>query len=219
MLPTTNRKHLPRRRSARALGLALVALVATGCIDDPTLVDDDPIPLSVEEAEILGLQVWRQIFEASLSAAEDPEQSTGPAAAPVSFAESADTTVACDLGGSVDYGLAISGTGDDETGEIELTLSITQTHHACVVQDGETSFTLDGSPDVTATFTFGLDAEQTITLTGSLEGRIRASAGGHSGLCAVDIAFGGQQDSAGVGSYTVQGTMCGAAVMESVSVG
>jgi len=211
--------NLPTRSMTRAL--AAVAIVSvTACIDDPTLVDDDPIPLSRADAELLGLQVWRQIFENALAAADDPEASGGPAAAPVQFAAAQDTTLTCELGGTVDAHIEVSGSGDDETGEIELTLAVTQAHHGCVEDAGDGSrFTLDGWPDVTATLTFGLDAAQTITLTGSIEGAIRAAAGGRSGICAVDIAFGGQQDAQGVGSYSVDGTMCGASVDELVDVG
>ena len=206
------------RRSGTAVGAAAL-LLAAGCIDDPTLVDDDPIPLSREDAQLLGLEVWRAFFETALAADTDPAAAAAaPARVPVTFSEAVDTTLACDFGGTIDTHLEVSGTGDDETGEAELTLAIVQTHRGCVVGDAEQPITIDGRPNVTATFVFYLSAADSIRLGGGIDGTIRASAGGHSGLCAVDISFAGGLNAEGVGEFGVLGTMCGAAVDESVPV-
>jgi len=214
-----NKKHT---RAVPAMALTLI-LGMGACIDDPTLVDDDPIPLSRAEAELLGLEVLRDFLEIAFSvdpqaAAEASAAAVGPAAAIFTFDQSSDTTFTCELGGTIDSHLEVSGTVDDVTNEAELLAVVVQTHRGCVAGEGDQLFTIDGLPNLTATFAFSLDGTGGVALEGSFEGAITASAGGRSGICVADVHFSGSVDSTGEDQFTVGGTMCGAAVDESGAI-
>ena len=141
-----------RRFRATPLGLAVLALV--GCVDDPSALDDDPIPISRAEAELLGLGVLRDALEARLVAGADDAleagaQATGGAAMDTVLVSAAfDTTVSCAMAGSIYLALALSGEVDDVNGGGLLDLSAVQVHRDCREQEGGEVFSLRGSPSI-----------------------------------------------------------------------
>lgn len=198
--------------------LACMVVTASACIDDPASLYEDPIPITEAEAELLGLGLWRQSLEAGLAAEQDsgPSSSLRVAGVPEVFAATDSTTVTCTLGGSVRVVATISGSYDADTGTAELGFTVRETHDYCRQQDGETTYTLIGAPDVTVAFDFQQAADGTIDVLGGLTGGIVAFTGGRSLHCGLDLAVTGRIAD-GVTTTSVRGTVCGAAVDETAS--
>ena len=207
---------------ARYSLIAAVALLASGCIDDPSLLSDDPIPITPQEAEILGLSVWRAGIEAQIEANETVVEETmaarAPAAAPEQFAEEVTVTSECALGGTVDASVGLFGTVDEEASTGDLTFSIQLVPQACGIERDDFSATLYGWPDLTLLLRLVVDGDGEIGISGSLDGGIRFSrdATGSYGFCFADVVFEGSGTSEGDVEYTLSGTMCGAPVDETV---
>ena len=101
-------------------------------------------------------------------------------------------------------------------------MAMTEVHKACVAQHEETGqeFTLNGNPDLTVQFRLETDAEGNLGLTGSFDGSIGWETEGRRGGCDVQMTFTGSgNQSTGVGSSTVSGSVCGVSVDEVVAVG
>jgi hypothetical protein len=204
--------------------IAAVALLASSCIDDPSLLSDDPIPITPQEAEILGLSVWRAGVEAQIEANETVVEETlaarAPAAAPEQFAEEVSVTAECAAGGTIDATVGLFGTIDEEASTGDLTFSIQLIPHACGVERENFSATLYGWPDLTFLLRLVADAEGDIDISGSLDGGIRFSRDGGDtyGFCFAEVVFDGESTPEGHTEYTISGTMCGAPVDETVVI-
>ena len=205
--------------------LVLLLLPVAACIDDPASLYEDPIPLTEEEAEILGLGIWRDAIEARLDVEADTVELAqlgalaGPAAAPVPFAASASQVTPCTLGGDVSTEAGLTGFVDEEAGEVLLDFRIVQTHEDCREQGDGTTYTLIGAPSITAEFIFDFDVQGHFDIDGSITGGIVVLTGGRSVACQVDLAFTGQQDPGQPATSTVRGTLCGVPVERTATEG
>ena len=203
------------RKTARAVVALALVLGVSGCIDDPTTLSEDGIPLTEEEAEFLGLSAWRQSVEARLeSEAEEPSgaPAAGPSLAVIQESAQASVTRPCDFGGTVQASIDVSLTYDDvaDTGELEI--SIVQTHQDCSVDRNGTRLTLNGWPRLEASIDAARLAGGVKTLTASLGGGVRVTKDDRTGICTVDLSIEGTEQPDGSGAYSVSGTVCGAAI-------
>jgi hypothetical protein len=192
---------------AAVLGVAACGESATDVLGDLTQAEAAAL------AEVVGATLLTSAVEVPT---EDPEG--GPAAAPFSGSGSIDAEAPCALGGTVSVSGTLSYEGDDETGEVEADLAVTQVHHGCVAesQDG-TRFTLTGAPQIAATLSL-LVSENTLSMTGSYAGAVGWETDGREGTCSIDIEF--SIDMSGEsGAASMSGSVCGADVSHSLNVG
>lgn len=125
-----------------------------------------------------------------------------------------DETSPCPGGGNVR--LVGSATIDDPGENIDW--SFTQTHQNCqstAPSDGS-SWTFNGSPSVTTTFSAQIVGEQ-FSMSGSQQGGVSWSSGGRNGDCQINVNY----SFSGVGesfSGSVSGTVCGHSISQSVQV-
>jgi hypothetical protein len=208
------------RRSSLILS-SVLALLLSGCIDDPTAVEEEGAPLLTEqEIEFLGLTALVKSLEAQ-EAAEDSAAITvdgsparsillgGPAAAPVVLNEAGSTSVPCDFGGELAVDLALEGVFDDETDVGDLTLTMTLTPNFCGVESEEGfRATLFGDPAFATTIRLDSDGSGTVQVSGGITGGLGALTGGRVASCPLDLSFSGTQTEAG-GDILVEGTACG----------
>jgi len=199
-----------------ALSLALATGVA-GCIEDPTQLSEDGIPLTEEEAAFLGLEAWRASIVARQEADVEPEGVGGPAATLIQLSEEVSLMLPCDFGGSVATTLSVDGSYDDvaETGQI--TLVLVQDHQSCGVERNGTRYTIDGWPDLRVTIVVAREGTGPATLLATLEGGILASRGDATGICSMDLSIEGTEQPDGSGEYSVYGSVCGAAIEASTT--
>ena len=201
--------------------LPVLASLLTGCIDDPTAVEEEGAPLLTEqEIEFLGLTALVRSLEAQ-EAAEDssnisvdgsPARSIlfgGPAGAPVVLNEAVSTTIPCDLGGEMEVDLTLTGEFDDETDVGEITLTMTLTPEFCVVESDEGfRASLFGDPAFATTIRLDSDGSGTVEISGGITGGLGALTGGRVANCQFDLSFSGTQTEAG-GDILLEGTACG----------
>jgi hypothetical protein len=217
------------RRSTLLLS-SLLPLLLTGCIDDPTAVEEEGAPiLSEQEIEFLGLTALAK----SLEAQENAEDSTaisadgvsavrsillgGPAAAPVVLNEAVSTSVPCDFGGEMAVDLTLQGELDDETDVGEITLTMTLTPDFCGVEsDAGFRATLFGDPAFATTIRLESDGSGVVQISGGITGGLGALTGGRVASCQFDLSFSGTQTEAG-GDIQVEGTACGEAISTSLN--
>lgn len=167
-----------------ARGLTLALAVALGaCSDDPTdLVEGDP--LTEAEAAALAEVVAGTLFSTW-------EGTSGPAAAPARASGTfpVDDVFPCESGGSVAVSGSLSFDVDDQTGDGTLDFSVTSVHSDCAGQSEEgIAFTLNGAPDITATFS-AVSEGDAIDFSGGYDGAIAWETGEKSGTCSVDVDF------------------------------
>ena len=170
-------------RIHRFVPVALAALAAVSCIDDPTAVEEEGAPpLSQEEIEFLGLTALVQ----SLEAQENIEDSTsvsvgdaqaagvlrpgGLALAPVTLDLQASTVVDCELGGDVKIDATLTGEYDDETGAGDVVLTVVKTHELCRRNLGEFEMAVIGDPNVTTVLELFSEGDGVVEIDGSIQG-------------------------------------------------
>jgi hypothetical protein len=205
---------MTRKTMGSVLTLALV-VGGSGCIDDPTTLSEDGIPITEAEAEFLGVVAWRQSVEARLASdVEEPPgaPAAGPALAVIQESGQASVTRACEFGGTAQTSLTASLTYDDvaDTGQIHVDL--VQTHQECSVDRNGTRLTLNGWPRLEASIDAARLAGGAKTLTASLEGGVRVTRGEDTGICILDLSIEGAEQPDGSGTYSVSGSACGAAI-------
>ncbi len=138
--------------------------------------------------------------------------SDGPAAAaavPVPISISYSHTESCPLFGRIGVTGSVSGSIDSETGDGVLWLQVTETLTDCTFSSSNDDLVINGSPSLTLTGNFSFlqgapATQQSLTLSGGF--RWDFDAGG-SGFCALNLTF--NLATAGSGTTTVSGTVCG----------
>jgi len=182
--------------------LAMVAaLVLTGCGDDGgTGLDGDE--LSEDEAVALASAVLDLALGEGLEAAFS---SFGPARAPIDIDQTVSLTPACPEGGSVELSMDFDGTVDPETGDVDVSFDLTQTHQSCGVSADGHSFVLDGDPNITMSYDVSGNSGGNFDLDGSYSGGIEWELdGSRSGSCSINVTFSGNQSGG-----EVSGSVCG----------
>ena len=200
--------------------LAVVSVVSFGaCVDDPVLPDYE-IPLTEAEAEVLGIQVFRQALVQALAASRDTAATSAPEAwrVPETLTLEDTLSVPCDLGGSIGMKLVLSITVDDEVGTESLTLSLIQTHRQCQVKEGGVTFTLVGAPNVDVTMTVSADGSGQTGLSGSMTGGLAAAVDHRAQTCTLDVHFTGTSHEDGSATLQYTGTVCGADATQTVAI-
>lgn len=197
---------------------AFVLLAFAGCVDDP-IQPDQYIPLTEDEARLLGLQAFRDAMVAALAASPDsaPAAKMTPLRAPVSFSSQDSATVACAFGGVVKERVTLSGQTDEELGTADFRITVVQTHVDCQTEENGVRMHVDGDPNLALSFDFVLKKDGTITLDGALSGGIRAAVGYRSSTCAVNATFQGIARPDGSSDSQMTGTVCGTPVSQTVS--
>lgn len=200
--------------------LAVTALLATTACDDATGPGDS---LTQAEANALAEILLGQTVAAGEEGGFAAQVAANPlvAAAPVAIDNETTVTLSCPLGGSFSAARSVSGTIDSETGAMDLSVGLVQTHDGCGVRsaDSATEFTLDGAPNVTSTQSFTTDGAGAFTLGGTMSGAVDWVTGDRSGRCEVGLEYSGSGDGQGAFSMTLSGTMCGVTISQEVSVG
>jgi hypothetical protein len=219
-----------RPDALRFLCLALFAVFAAGCIDDPTAVEEEGAPpLSQDEIEFLGLT---HLFTA-LDAQDHVEDSTdlalaqgrvagslasgAPALAPRTFDASVSTVVPCAQGGDVDVTASLTGVADEEAGTADLTFTFVLVPELCQEREGDFDVTLFGDPDITVVLELLTEGDGVIDILGSIRGGVGALTDGRVAECAMDLTFAGSETAETGLSLDVQGSVCGRSVTRSVA--
>jgi len=203
-------------KSLRVLSCtALLAITACGDNGTEVALGD----LTETEAAALAEVVSATVF-ASASGVPTGAQAAGPQGAPVHYAAGVSGEFPCPLGGTVTMVGEAEFNGDDETGEGEVSLTVTQAHNDCVAEsESGILFTLNGAPQISAELLLQV-SEDALSLDGAYSGGVDWATDGREGTCPVDIEF---DISFGVssetGSATMAGTVCGLSISRSLNVG
>lgn len=205
-------RHL-RRRALAALVFG-VALATTACDDDEPVA----VPLTASEAELLGVGMWRQGFSVGVSIPIGFGSTAGAPVAAQTVEVDDEVLVSCELGGQVSNALSVFSVVDEETGAGEASITIVQSHDSCTFQEGGTTFTVSGAPNITTVWEFDGDGAGNMDFTGSIMGGVTASTGEASGQCPIDIAFDGALTAGTSVDFSIAGEVCGRAVSRSASV-
>lgn len=200
--------------------LAVTALLAAAACDDATGPGD---ALTQAEANALAEIILGQTLAAGEEGGFATQTVANPllAAAPVSIDRETTVSLSCPLGGSFSAARTVSGTVDSETGAMDLSIALVQTHDGCGVRSAEsgTEFTLDGAPNITSTQDFTTDGTGAFTLDGAMSGAVDWASGDRAGRCEISLEYAGSGDGQGGFSMSLSGTMCGVTVSDQVSVG
>jgi len=194
----------------------LAVFTVTSCGDnDPAGVTGD---LSDVEAQELAGVIFSLGFLNSLTLAPQPVE--GPARVIETYTETFQITAACPSGGAVDLDATLDFTIDTETGASSVDYSIIQTHNACVAGgDQGTTFTLDGNPNITFDLLADTDVQSGSTSwSGGINGSITWETSGRSGTCLTNLEYSGSSASQSA-TFSMSGTICGAAISRSYGVG
>jgi len=196
--------------------LALMSALAVGaCVEDP-IPPDIEIPLTEEEAELLGLQAFRSALVRALEVTKDTTeaQAAGPSLVPTSFSFQDSLTTACARGGSITTTVTLSGTLDPDTDTGDLEVVSVDRHEDCQVDEGSVPFYLNGAPSLTLAFSMVFRPSGAIDTDGSMTGGVRATSGIHSSTCEVSVNFSGTAQPDGSSFFKYKGTVCGTAISE-----
>ncbi|MCH7717414.1 MAG: hypothetical protein IH876_14880 [Gemmatimonadetes bacterium] len=200
-------------KPARQFAAALLATgLALGCSDSAGPDND-----TLSDGEVS--QVSAQVFAVTMAALNSPttngspvlasslassvEAANGLASVPINFQYS--STHSCPVGGRAGANGSLTGSIDNQTGDGVLWLQIVFTYTDCAFSVGTRSVTINGNPSLTlnGTFTFlgGQPAtQQTLSLSGALSTSVIP-------FCAISLTF--TVVTAGNGTSTVSGTVCG----------
>jgi hypothetical protein len=214
-------------KSLRAGALVLAWLAATtACVDDPTNTGS-PIPMTLAEAEVLGLDVLYHALAARLEADIDEDApGAGPnlagaagygahaAGVPVEIDEQASAAIPCATSGDIQVTVAAFGTIDDEAGTGDLTFRIVLDHEACETSREGHEFELAGFPDLAVELRFTATQNDRLTLYGEIDGGVLVSRdGSFLGLCVADVVITGAVDAeTQMMPISMTGSMCGAPI-------
>ncbi len=195
--------------SARTFTAALMAAgLALGCSDssgpDDTLSDGEASQISAQVAAVTIAALNSSTTSGSPGSASSLA-SSGEAnvSVPVNFQYS--STHSCPVGGRAGANGSVTGSIDNDTGDGALWLQIIFTYTDCTFSVGTRNLTINGNPSLTLTGTFtflgGQPAtQQTLSLSGALSTSIIS-------FCAISLTM--NVATAGNGTTTVSGTVCG----------
>lgn len=209
-------------RSPRPWAVAVALVAATACSDDPAAPSNELTAVEAAElAAILGALAVDQGFSASTSGTASAP-AAGPSAVPITFSTSVSFVADCPLGGAVDVDADLAGTLDAETGAVATTMTVVQTHAACVAEGGETGtlFTLDGAPSVIVAMALESNAQSgDFTVGATFDGTVTWASEGRSGTCSMDLDIDTSGNNVtGVGTSTVTGSICGITVNQTSGI-
>ena len=197
--------------------LALVSALAVGaCVEDP-IPPDIEIPLTEEEAELLGLQAFRSSLLRALEVTRDTAEAeaAGPSLVPTTFSFQDSLTIACARGGSITTTVTLSGTLDPDTGTGELDVVSVDRHEECVVEgESKVPFYVTGAPSLTLAFSMLFRSSGAIDTEGTMTGGVRGTAGYRSSTCEMSLTFSGTVQPDGSSMFKYKGTVCGTAISE-----
>lgn len=207
------------RFARHALTLTLAVGLAACGDDDPTDPDNEGDLLTEVEAESM-IEALAEAggfgFGIGLGAGASATAPEGVTIGPVTFEE----TTACPQGGSIAMAGSYSADIDDETGHGTYQYELVQTHDACTAtaaSDGST-WTFDGSPDITIDFAWTFD-QTAYEFQGTQTGGIAFSGSGKSGTCQIDLTYDFSGDQSGTTySGSVAGSVCGVSVSHSTTI-
>jgi hypothetical protein len=158
------------RRSDRSAFALLALIPLSACIDDPTAISGDPLPLSEAEAQILGVTVWRDIMlqqQDALANANNVESL-------IEFvARSDDRRVDqrlvliedCDFGGEREFHGLVRGEAD-ASGDGFVEVQIVQKWEDCRWVEKDQRLVLSGDPDVDARVRYDFTPEGDLDVEG-----------------------------------------------------
>jgi hypothetical protein len=195
--------------------LALLGVLAVAaCGDDPTGTSN----LSEAEAQELAAAVLTAAFTSWSYVPTGPAMADGPALAPYEYSDSWEGTAPCAGGGNVAVSASVSAVGDDETGETDVDMELSQVHNNCVVQSGQQPFTLNGNPSLVVDLMLESDGDQSTSFDGGINGALDYEYDGRSGTCSIAYEFAGNMTGS-TGSWSVNGNVCGVSVEQQLSFG
>ena len=154
----------------------LLACTALAACDD----DEAGAEFTAQQAEVLTVAVWEQAYLVGSGVPIGFGEAGSPPIAAQTTEYTDETTVSCDLAGTVTVETSASIQEEGEGG----TASIVgvQTHDGCTFEAEGITFTLDGAPSVTTAWDFTADGQGNVSFDGSMTGAIQVTAEGGSGL-------------------------------------
>ena len=202
-------------KSARTFSAALLAAgLALGCSDSSgpgdTLTDNEASLISAQISNVTIAALNSQTTSAgpasAPSLASSFESANALASVPINFQYS--STHSCPVGGRAGANGSLTGSIDNETGNGVLWLQIIFTYTDCAFSVGTRDVTVNGNPSLTLTGTFNFlggqpATQQTLRLSGALSTNV-------IGFCAISLTM--NVATAGTGTTTVSGTVCGRSV-------
>jgi len=193
-----------RKLSTKFVSLtAALALTAVACGDAITGVDSGDVLTSEEVAAVIA--AFGSSFESA--GVSTTQGAAGPTQAPISLNQSFDVSAPCESG-TFDVSGSVSGSIDDTTFDLDLTMNVQWQPNACVVTDGTNTFTLNGAPRVELALEM-TSSQEVVTVSGTETGGFSfTTSDGRTGTCAFDVTFSIVSDGANQTS-TVTGTVCG----------
>ncbi|MEJ2539120.1 MAG: hypothetical protein P8188_03895 [Gemmatimonadota bacterium] len=216
----------------RIVPVALAAVFATACIDDPTAVEEEGAPpLSQEEIEFLGLAALLHGLEAQENVEDSTAVDVGAgrvtmpfasgvaALAPVSVDRAISTVVSCEGTGEVRVVAGLSGFFDDETGAADLVFTLVMTPDLCGESSDGFEATLYGDPTLTMVLELLTEGDGVVDIEGSLRGGLGALVDGRVAECAIDLAFSGTESAEGGTTLSAEGQVCGRPVSTTLGAG
>ena len=204
------------KRSLRIL--SIVAGTALGACGDSTGLD---VELSEAEAAALAEAVMQNAIFTTASGPTGPAQASGPAAAPYSSHMEVSFSAPCESGGTVDVDGEAEVSGDNETGEGRIELSVSHEHQGCVVEaDNGVVFTFDGAPRLELDLVIESEGEAEVGWSGTIGGAVDWSTDERVGSCTVALTFSGLvSDAQDLIEISVEGAVCQRSVDLSWSLG
>jgi hypothetical protein len=191
--------------------LSLVASAALAACGESTGVE---IELSEAEAAALAEAVVQSAIVATTNDLSGPALASGPRPAPYSAEAAVAFTAGCLLGGSVRVDGSVEASGDYETGEGRIELSVTHDHQGCVVEaDNGATFTFEGAPALSLDLVIERDGEGELNWAGTIGGAVDWATEEREGRCTVALAFAGLvSDVENAIEISVEGSVCQRAV-------
>jgi len=207
---------------ARALGslATLLVLATSACVDDLVRPDEE-LPLTEEEAELLGIEVF---YDALVKALESSDASSNLRPPPalafvrVPIFERDSTSRLCQFGGSIAIAVTVTGDADTVANVGSLDMTAVFTHVDCQNSEGATRFLINGAPHITLAMELLANGSGTTAITGRLFGAITASVGYRGNACEIDLPFNGASRPDGAATLVFTGTVCGQAATRTVEI-
>ena len=194
-----------------------LALLSGACFDDGSSPEEGE--LTEAEAEALAALILDFGFQAGLEA-QGGSAPAGPRPTPHSF--EFERTEECEVGGLMTAEVSGQLEGDMETLDLDADIQIVLTPEDCGLRDEDSGqvFTIDGAPNLNSHWTISVSGGQSWTADGTLEGTIDWETEGRRGACRIDLDFeaGGEVETP-TGTGSMSGTVCGAEVNETITVG
>lgn len=204
-------KPLRHPLRGRPLLLLLIAASVVACDDDEPVTE-----ITTEQAEVLTVAVWEQAYRVGVGVPIGFGNVDAPPLAAQTTDYEDETTVSCDLSGSVTVETSAFFQQEGEGGTVSIVG--VKTHSGCTFQTEGFTFTLDGAPAVTTAWDFTGDGQGAVSFDGSMTGAVNVTSDQGSGLCAFDVEWGGSNTAEGTFGFQLTGTVCGRSVSRSLTV-